>query len=580
MRFALFIFLFALASQAQGKVKYVPPNDSQPLIRRDLIPLDVDAIRDLAENLALLADGPAPKSASQLRNRVQALTLSQRLSPAQARARAIMEALATRQNRAAPEKEDLKSARRTVLSATDWLVKLPADSEGHRLGQLLLDIIQPIAQNEPVLEHHDRQNAPQRWKGVIAKVTAFEKRDRPAPSNKNTPPMPVQPAQPSEDESSYAVSALLTEIPMITGGLNKEAKIAPGLIKTSLVITKNRNENDNLGRLRFKPDSEYSTKALELALENFFRSIDQALPKGHNLNVNTDKRRYLTLNRQNIVAPLAMMLDAAISGRPLRRNTILFADLHIDGSLIKPAKAWDILLDLESLRVPDGTRLIVGSGMLEEMTALLVLQKATFFTKFEVIEAPSFEIARELFYEDGKPSDAARAAISGYQEVREKALVATNFNTFLSLTTVEQRLIKARDHSPQHLSARMLATQAIRRPAYFSRFMFAQELDRRLEGISQLKATDRNLSDRAIKTAYKAAREEVDPLGRLVERQERLVLDEAVDTLKKLNSVGRVTASAYDSQKGIQRIKDLGAFQLELTNFRQKLRQIYQPAKE
>lgn len=575
MQNVLFIFLFALASQALAKVKFVPPNDSQPLIRRDLIPLDVDAIRELAEQLAVLADGPASNSPSILRNRVQALTLSQRLSPAQPRARAIMEALASGQNRDIPIKEDRKSARQTVLAATTWLVKLPAATEGHHLGQLLLDIIQPIAQKEAVLEFHDSENAPKRWKGVIAKVTAFEKRDRPRPVIKNDPSMPEEPETKGQ---GYAVSALLTEVPMFTRGKEKKEPPSIGLIETSLVITENKNDNNDRGELRFKPNSEYSTKALELTLENFFRSIDQALPKGHNLNVITDDRYYLTVNRQNIVAPLAMMLDAAISGRPLRRNTILFADLHVDGSLVKPAQAWNLLLDLKDLRVPDGTRLIVGSGMLEEMTALLVLQEATFYTNFEVIEAPNFETARELFYEDGKPSSGVSAAIAGYQEVREKALLATNFNTFLSLATVEQRLVKARDHSSQHISARMLAAQAIRRPAYFSRFMFAQELDRRLEEISKLKATNRNISDRDIKAAYKAARAEVDPLGRLVERQERLVLDEAVDVLKKLNSVGRVSASAYDFEKGMQRLKDLADFQLELTNFRLKLRKIYQPA--
>jgi len=198
-----------------------------------------------------------------------------------------------------------------------------------------------------------------------------------------------------------------------------------------------------------------------------------------------------------------MMLDAALSGRSLRNHSILLAHLHPDGSLGKPAQAWKLLLDLERLRIPEGTRLIVGPDMIEELTALLVFEKAPFFTKFEVIEAPTFQAARELFYQDGQASAALAAAIAGYQEVREKAQLASNFNTFFSLSAVEKRLIKARDHSPQHLSARMLATQSIRRPAYLSRFMCAQELDRKLEGISQLKIQLRKKLRRIYHKNYK-----------------------------------------------------------------------------
>ena len=71
MRIFLSVFLIALASLATAATKYVPANDSQPLIRRDLLPLDVAAIRELAQNLAILADGPLPKSAGQLRHRAQ-----------------------------------------------------------------------------------------------------------------------------------------------------------------------------------------------------------------------------------------------------------------------------------------------------------------------------------------------------------------------------------------------------------------------------------------------------------------------------------------------------------------------------
>ncbi|MDB4510249.1 hypothetical protein N9062_04510, partial [Akkermansiaceae bacterium] len=89
MRLVFFAAFFILTSLANAGVRYLPANDSVPLLRRDLIPMDVDAIRELADHLAILADGPMPKSPGKLRHRAQILTLNQRLLPGQNRARSI-----------------------------------------------------------------------------------------------------------------------------------------------------------------------------------------------------------------------------------------------------------------------------------------------------------------------------------------------------------------------------------------------------------------------------------------------------------------------------------------------------------
>lgn len=577
MRFLPAFLFLALTSFAGAVTKFVPANDSQPLIRRDLLPLDVDAIRELADHLTVLADGPLPRSARLVRNRAQTITLSQRLSPAQPRARAIIAALTSDEDRPKPEGKEVKSAKRDVLAAASWLAKLPADSEGHHLGQLLLDILQPIAGADPVLQLRNSKDAPQRWKGVIAKVTDFELRKKPVTTKE-----PGIPDAPSLPGAKYAVTALLTEIPMVAQGLEEGDKPTPGLIKTSLVITSGtavEGESDNTGALRFQPDPGFPTAPLHNALLKFFKSTGQPLPQGYNLNVNTDRRRYLSKNQQNIAAPLAMMLDAALTGRTLRRNTLFFARLRADGTLERPAEAWQLLLDLETLRMPASSRIIVGKGMLEEMTGLLVMEKVAFFTKYEIIEASTFEAARKLFYEDGQPSPDLASAITGYQEVREKAILANSLNTFLSLSAVESRLVKARDLDPQHLSARMLATQAIRRPAYFSRIMFAQELNRRLEEISQFEYQIDKTPQRAIKDAYKKARETVAAMERRLQRSEIAVMNDAIDLLKDLNSVGRDFSTLLDNEEE-KRGQDLDAFQRKLKAFREKLRQIYLPTEK
>ena len=93
MRLFIGFLVYALLGNAFGAPKFIAPDDSYPLIRRDRIPIDVDGINNLADQLALTADGPFSRSGKDLHPRARALALSQRLSPAQPRARAIIQSL-------------------------------------------------------------------------------------------------------------------------------------------------------------------------------------------------------------------------------------------------------------------------------------------------------------------------------------------------------------------------------------------------------------------------------------------------------------------------------------------------------
>jgi hypothetical protein len=582
MRWIFFALLLGFGPSVTAGLRYLPANEAQLLIRRDLLPLDTDAIRELAGQLAVLADGPFPKSASQIRHRSQLLTLSLRLLPSQARARAIEETSRKGEDRPYPHPGEVQRSKEAILSTADWLTLLPDDSPGHHLGQLLLDIMQPVVIDNPLLARRSVQNAPNRWNKVVARVTEFEVEDQPLIPRGADP-------QPSNGKE-YATVALLTEIPMISSNEEGTTPPVPGLVITSLVLTRTpspRKTNDSEkhekrapGQMVFKPQSNFEVTPLHRSLLDFFETHQEPLPLHYNLNVNfgtpENKRTYLSHNRENLAAPLAMMLDSAVTGRPLRRNTLFFARLRPSGKLEKPAQAWELLLHLETLRLPGKTRLIVGSGMLEEMTGLLVLDKASFFTRFEVLEAPTFEDARALYFEDGSLPEDLQAAHDGYLEVREKADEAHHLGNFLSLTSVEKRLVRARDFSPRHLSARMLATQAIRRPTYFTRPVAAEELDRLLDPVSRFRFVIGQTKERDVKEAYQAAREAIDPLERYLELGEKELLTEAVMILKKLNAAGRDASPESDSrQKEWQ--KDVSQFQGLLEEYRLKLRQIYDP---
>jgi len=163
--------------------------------------------------------------------------------------------------------------------------------------------------------------------------------------------------------------------------------------------------------------------------------------------------------------------------------------------------------------------------------------------------------------------------------VRAKAKQANNLKSFLSLESVEVRLVKARNQSPYHLSAKMLATQAIRRPTSLTRFMFAQDLDRRLEEISNFQYEIDKTPIRSIKDAHKKARAKIKSMEPMLRRSEVEDLENAVDILRQLNSVGRGASTLLDNEEEV-READLAKFQKELLAFRENLREIYQPAEK
>ena len=575
---AAFLILAFLANAA---VRYVPANDSAPLLRRDLIPMDVDAIRDLADYLAVLADGPMPKSAIEVRHRAQLLTLSKRLLPGHERAHLIETSYLKGGERRQPEDFFVKSARKGLIETADWLSQLPKESEGQLLGQLLLDVLAPIASDHPVLKNHDALNTEKRWNSVIAEISKFDPQKQLA-ANQDPKIKPTQ----KRTASDYKAKAILAEIPMFSNGINDGSPSKPGLVTTSLIITKAPNPDpddknapesgDRNGTLKFQPPTDFNVNPLQSSLLSFFRKNAKALPNGYNLNINTNKRQYLAKNRENIAANIAMMLDAAVSGRPLRRNTILFARLQATGNLQKPYYAWELIQQLEEFSLPIGTRLIVGKGMIEEMTGMLVLDKASFFTKYEVLEASNFEMARKLFYEDGKMPEDLKTASKSYLEVCDKALQVAHLGNFLSLSAVKDRLIKASQLSPNHISAAMLAQQSIRRPAYFSHFLFTQELNRLLEPLAQFEYEIDQTSELAVTEVYKKTRDRITPLKKRLQRRDIEILDDALNLIKDLNSVGRGASAILDNEEET-RAQDMIKFQKKLESFRAGLREGSQP---
>jgi hypothetical protein len=480
-------------------------------------------------------------------------------------------ALLNQKDRSLPAEADRKVALSFIFDSADWLTARSPDSEGHLLGQLLLDVMTSFGLDHRLLRAREIPNPNDRWNGVIAGLPDFEVKEK--------KPVPL-PLVFDQETRKYATTGLLAEIPMVFAR-RKEGPPFTGLVPTSLVITRAPPPEDETtdrphpGKLVFKPAPVLNIEPLHETLREFFETHLDPLPVGYNLNINTDDRIYLARNRDNITAPLTMMLEAAATGRRLRRHTLFFARLLPDGTLAKPAHSWPLLLALDDLELPSQTRLIVGPGLREELEGLLVLNRTSFFTRFEVLEASTYDEARPLFFQDGEWPRTLKIASEGYREVCQKAGQTSSLGNFLSKASVEERLVRASQFSARHLSAKMLATHAVRRPTYFSREMAARDLDRRLEPLSHFRFVPGQTNEGEVTTAYKESRTLLDALEGLLTLSERELLDDARRLIKKINTVGRAAAPEENPEIIWQR--DIQEFQERLEDFRKSLREIHAP---
>ena len=80
----------------------------------------------------------------------------------------------------------------------------------------------------------------------------------------------------------------------------------------------------------------------------------------------------------------------------------------------------------------------------------------------------------------------------------------------------------------------------------------------------------------AIKDAYKKTRDRITPLEKRLQQRDVEILDDALNLIKDLNSVGRDASAILDNEEET-RAKDMIKFQKKLESFRAGLREIFQP---
>ena len=503
-RAAFFLWMTVCLSMAAN---FVSPEESCPLIDRGCLPLGVSAIESLADDYATLADQSSSDDPAQLRRQAQLIALAQRLSPAQETAREIRLGLIAGNYQGLSTPEQRKSARKRIFTVVEWLLDEPKDSEGYLLGQLTLDIAAGIQPNYALLSKHDSKGAAQRWRGVIAPLADFGEKNStipeaipdPTPEPPKPDPVPEPPSGPT-----FLLTQLQTETPMIVES-SKGLK-NPTLNPITLSLRTNQDEE---AELNFRP-RRVDRKPLTLMREltQFFETRSRPLPEGAELTIDTGSLSYSQRNKDNLLAPLAMMLDSALSGKALAKNVILFAKLTPNGDLARPARSWELIQALRKRRPPPGTVLLVPPSLAEEMSGLLVLKDPGFLFRFEVIACSTLEEASQFYLATNQRPESLVNASAIFREVTQKARPRMReLPTFLVYDSVKKRLATSARADARHISASTLLLQAsARRPNEYSRRIFAMEYLLALSALEELSSNSLQFTSGANLKAYHLAR--------------------------------------------------------------------------
>lgn len=524
-RLHLLFFFSALPCLAEPV--FVSPNDALPLLKREKIPLDVAAMYDIGADLAVLASQPGPNTAEKLRQRAKTLTLSQRLHPTYPKTRRLLENLTEGNFTPTPKKHSTKVALEKLSTTATWLIDLPESSEGHRLGLMILDI---LPEKHPLAAQRDSSKEDQRWNGTIASLAAF-KNVQEEPEAEPEPPKP-------EKALAYKETALSTHFPF-SGFHSKSGKPRTSVQTITLAISEGNNS------LRFAPALHRQPPRVFLRpILTFFKKLELPLPREHELFIDTSGLRYGKENKNNILTPMALMLDAALSGRPLRDNTILFAGISPDGTLSPLTLSWSLLKALETSDLPRGSRLIVPPSIAADLQGFTLVAQPEFFLKFEILSAATFEEARNLFYQDVELSSEDNSAFQAFQDVLEKA-PQTNLARFLKFSGVKERL-KLATQSPSHLSAKLLLSPASTR---FPRAILVHEITHHLQSYQTLNLSKHN--KRTLKAEHTRIRELLQTLlnDNRVDIHDREIITEALNINKKLTGIGRTIEEQFQTEQ-------------------------------
>jgi len=536
------LWLIAISLGVTGSLRadnFAPPAEGPVAFRRDRVPLDVETMARLAEQLVALARSQDGDSAASRRRVAQMLALSLALDPAKVGARSL---IASYEAGGRPQVDPGASEREQagIWHLIKWLETPDAGPDGQALAACLRDVASASNPQHP--QAGPSEGAPERgaWKGWIPPLSAYQAY------------LPDDIPEPAPPQKRAAVRGL-AQARVITPLWSRQLSGAWILSPAALQMTVESPEPEDGGMSRFSlvigATEERSTSLRQLvpAIQSALILQHGALPADLHIRLGGEalQASLLSRKRHSVSAAAAVLASAAISGRELAEATTIIGSIDETGAFTLPTQFWD---QLRALERGHGGRLLLPAAAAEYLPSLLALEQPMFFFKYEVLLASNLG---ELLERSAKIVETPMAEASGKFSDLRAMLGNRAVGHYVANALVRRRLEEIAQELPFHRSAAMLAVQgAGERPIWVIRPVMIAEIQRALEPLEWLVARGREsftaADQKRLGSTWETCRERLEGLVRYCAREDRELLSSAQNLMTTLRALER-TARTRES---------------------------------
>lgn len=522
---------------------FAAPAEGPVAFRRDQVPLDVETMAGLSQQLATLADGLDAKTAADRRGVAQMLALAVALDPANSKARGLIDEFTAGTHKPDADAGKLETFRTRIRQYIAWLEMPEAGSQGKALAACLKDVLD---RSDPKGSRATGSESGA-WSGWIPPLAAYEAKAVPTPEET----IPAEAAAGAPPLASATVETPLWKMDPDSPGkwVLKNASLTMSAVKLEgegapppFALTVGASEGQG-------PFVELSAQIIKL-----LQKQHESLPLGIHVTLDGDGLATPAASKKNqsFGAAAAVLASAAVTGREPGEVTIL-GTISATGAYTLTPDFWT---QLQSLGPGTGGRLVLPAAAAEYLPSLLVLERPQLFMDYEILLAANF---KELLDLTAKESPEALAKVSTqFREIREKG-ASQPLGQYVANPFIRRRFAEIVQEVPYHASAKMLALQgAGNRPTFVMRSVLVAELRHAIEPMEWLtkhtgysfEAKDTERFD----TTYETCRAQVDGLLRYADKGDRELVSKVqgmVTAIRTLDRAAKSRGYTYEVQETI-----------------------------
>ncbi len=557
-----------LAEPPASAGPFVAPAEGPVVFRRDRLPLDADTMTDLADQLAVLANGQGGDEAVKRRLVAQMLALALALQPGHSEAIRILDKFQNGIQKAWGDANQLAAATAEVWQIRGWLETDAAGNDGHVLAACLGDILMLADPQHPRAGSLRKAGEQGAWTGWVDPLSAFEKAGKTEPvvknpSPENTPPvLPVPPVKKPAPEGPIQLATAGVSTPLWTFDKATKTTVLRSVpVRMQAKMKEWAAKSEPLTcTMAFSGLSAYTdANSFKFTSDTLVKALTKhhgKVPAGVNVGLLCgDDADYLAArNRSAISGVAAVLMNAAITG--CEPDATIIGEIQADGTFVLPARFWE---KLRALSAGPGGRLVLPVQAERYLPSVLVFEDPDFFFKYEVLCASNL---KELIERSAKESTPELAQVSAkFMEIRSK-LGSQPVAQYIVNPFIRQRLAEVAKGTSFHASARLLALQAEgKRPAQLPRGLLACELRKAIQPMAWIPQYQidgynvPNINTKALNSTFETCIKEVDRLGRYVEMRDRDIhvqVREMVTTIRTLARASKGRPEAYSGKVPIR----------------------------